>query len=143
MHRPGSDLNLQRFASGAENHGVQRLISVGFRLCDVIVKLFGKNFARTLNKRQRLIALFHGVHDDSHRTDVKELLEFQIFLYHLLPDGIDVLWASRNGSLDAVGGEKILNASDCILNRSDTFFARFLKRVRNGMEDFRFGKAQR
>ena len=105
VHRAGSDLDLERFTSGADNHGVQRLITVGFRFCNVIVEFLRKNFERFLDQRKRLVALFYGIHDDADGSNVKELFELQVLLAHLLPDGIDVFRTSGDRRLNSAGSQ--------------------------------------
>ena len=143
VHRTGSDLDLERFSSGAHNHGMQRLITVGFRFCDVIVEFFRENFERFLNQRKRLITFFDRIHDDADRSHVEELFELQVLLAHLLPDGIDVFRTSGNRSLNTSRSQQCLNSAHGFLNRSNTFFTGFFKVIGNRVENFRFGKAQR
>ena len=133
VHRARTDLNFDGPPRLVRHDGVQRLIAVGFRVCDVVVVLLREDWKLFLNDREHRVALFDRPDDDAHGPDVKELIKAQVLSLHLLPDGIDVLRAPRDVRRDVILAQKLLNARHGLVDELDALGAVALQFARDGV----------
>ena len=125
MHGSSADLNFNRPAELIGNDGMERLITIGLGIGNIVVILLRQNREVLLHNRERFIALLDGFDDDSNRTDVKELIKAQVLALHLFPNGIDMLRPARHLGLNTVRNHQRLD----LLHRQSHEFQTFLTRL--------------
>ena len=91
VHRTRPDLHLERPSVVTAHHRVQRLVAVRLRPGDVIVELAVDGAKAVVHPRQRRVAGFDVVDDDSQRAHIEHMCEIQALALHLLPDAVQML----------------------------------------------------
>ncbi len=79
MHLPGADLNLHRLAARPQHHGMDRLVTVGFRVGHVVVEFIRQMAVVSMDDPQRGIAILQTLSHNTHRANVKQLVESEVF----------------------------------------------------------------
>ena len=102
MHGLRADLNFNRTASFVAHHGVQRLITIGFGLGDVVVKLTVDGCIVRMHKSQRGVAAFDVSGNHTQRTNVKHLVKVQRLAAHLFDDAVNVFWPALHQRRNAL-----------------------------------------
>ena len=125
MHGSSADLNFNRPAELIGNDGMERLITIGLGIGNIVVILLRQNREVLLHNRERFIALLNGFDDDSYGPDVKELIKAQVLALHLFPNGIDMLRPARHLGLNTVRNHQRLD----LLHRQSHEFQTFLTRL--------------
>ena len=105
MHLVGSDLDLDWLARGADHGGVQALIEVELRHCDVVLEPTDNWPPSTVNTAERRIAILHRRNDHTDGNEVEDLVELATFHDHLLVDAPEVFTAPRYFSINTQLGE--------------------------------------
>lgn len=103
MHLPGADLNLHRLAARPQHHGMDRLVTVGFRVGHVVVEFIRQMAVVSMDDPQRGIAILQTLSHNTHRANVKQLVESEVFFLHFAPDTVDMLRPAIDLGLDAFG----------------------------------------
>ena len=103
MHLPGADLNLHRLAARPQHHGMDRLVTVGFRVGHVVVEFIRQMAVVSMDDPQRGIAILQTLSHNTHRANVKQLVESEVFFLHFAPDTVDMLRPAIDFRLDAFG----------------------------------------
>ncbi len=101
VHTFGADLYFHKTAFGAGHGGVQRFVAVGFRVGDPVFQAFGHRFVVVGDDGIHLPAgkffLFRRhIHDDAQGKEVVDVLELDVFIFDLVPDGINALRSPGN-----------------------------------------------
>ena len=105
VHRLGTNLHFNRPARRVAHHGVQRLVAVGFRLGDVVVKLLGDRAEARVHPAQRGVAGRHVGDDDAQRPDVIDTLKTQAFAAHFFDDAVNVFGPPLHLRRNALPGQ--------------------------------------
>ncbi|CCJ89655.1 hypothetical protein BN132_1583 [Cronobacter turicensis 564] len=90
MHLFGADLDFNGFTAGAKHHGMNRLVTVGFRVGDVIIKFIGQMAIVRMHDPERGVAVLEALRDNAHGTHVKQFVKRQMLFLHLAPDAVDM-----------------------------------------------------
>ena len=104
VHLPGSDLNLKGDTAALliQNGGVQRLVHVGLRRGDVVLKALGDRGKFVVHDAEHRVALVRGIHDDPHGIDVINLVKVSALHVHLAVDAVDALDPALQKELHAL-----------------------------------------
>jgi hypothetical protein len=106
VHLLGADLDLDRFAGLAIDHlahyRVERLVPVGLRPRDVVVKLLVDRLEVRMHPGQRAVAVLDVGHHHAQGQDVEHLPEVERLATHLLHDAVDVLRPALDRRADAL-----------------------------------------
>ncbi len=102
VHFLGADLHLDRRAVGPEQHGVQRLVTVGLGNGDEIAEAAIQGFERGVHRTQRVITAGHAAHDQAEAEHVHHLVEGFVLVAHLVVDAPRGLDAADQAVLDAL-----------------------------------------
>ena len=105
MHLLGADLDLHRQAVRADQRGVQRLVAVRLRDCDVVLELSGNRLVKAVQGAERNVAGRNVCDDDAVAVDIVHLGKRQVLLDHLAVRGIQVLRAPGDARIDPAVGE--------------------------------------
>ncbi|MNS73022.1 hypothetical protein D3C72_1064490 [compost metagenome] len=129
MHLPGADLNFQRFPARPQYYGVDRLITVGFRVGDIVVELIRQMAEVGMHNPQRGIAVLQAFDHHAYRAHVKQLVKRQRLLLHLAPDAVNVFWTAVDVRLDAFIDHRITQRGDEIVNKLFAIDAAFVQQL--------------
>jgi hypothetical protein len=105
VHGLGTDLDFDRAALLVAHDGVQRLVTVGLGLGDVVVKLFHDGGELLMHPAQGGIAVLHGGHHHAQGAQVQHLVKVQRLAPHLLDDAVDVLGPALHRGADAAAAQ--------------------------------------
>ena len=105
IHVFGADLDLDRRSKRAEQHGVQRLVTVGFRNRDEIAETPVHRLEQRMHGPQRLVAVGDRIHDDPEPIHIHELGEGFLFVAHLSIDAVGRLDATDRAMRKPFGVE--------------------------------------
>ena len=100
MHLTGADLHFNPLAVAARNGGVNRAISVGLGLADVILEPARNRTPALMDDPQCPVAVLFVPGNDAEPIDIGETRERLLFLLHLAPNGIRLLGASEDLRFD-------------------------------------------
>ena len=101
VHFKCADLHFKQDAGRVDHRGMQRLIHVGFRHGDKILKPAGDGLIQRVDHAQRGIAVSHGVYDDAHGHQIVNFVWLSALVYHLFIDGIHMLFPAFDFAFDA------------------------------------------
>ena len=94
MHFPSSDLYLKMLGLGTKNRGVQGLIVIGLRHCDVVFESAFDRNPHGVDDSKDGVALYSGVADHSDSKDIVDFIDFLLPLLDLHVYGVGVLDSS-------------------------------------------------
>ena len=86
MHLTGADLHLDAFAIAPRHGGVDRAVTVGFGLADIIFEAARHGAPALVDHAQHAVAIGLGRGDDAKAVDVGQAREGEVFFLHLAPD---------------------------------------------------------
>ena len=105
MHALGADLQLDALVARADDGGVDRLVVVVLGGRNVVLEAAGNDAPRGVHDAERAVAVLLLGHDDAEAVNVGKLLERDLLVLHLAPDGIRLLLAAGDHGRDLVLGE--------------------------------------
>jgi len=108
VHGLGADLQLEGAALRVADHGVQRLVAVGFGLADVVIKLLGHRAVVGVRVGEHAVAVLDLRHHHAQRAQVEHLLEIEPLAAHFFDDAVDVLGAPLHLGGDALRAQRPL-----------------------------------
>ena len=120
MHGGGTNLDFKNLTRVGSHHGVQRLITVGLGLGDVVVELARQRGPHGVHHAQGGIAGTDVTDDDAQGSQVHHLLELQMLALHLAPDAVDVFGSANHLGGDVLPLQFLLQQGD---GRADALFA--------------------
>ena len=94
VHFACANLHLDGLAVGPDNRGVQALVQVELRHCDVVLEPAYNGLPTTMNTTERCVAIFDRVGRDADCDEVEDLIEVTVLLDHLFVDAPHVLAAT-------------------------------------------------
>ena len=101
MHFACAYLHFQRLVFGTDDGGVQRLVIIGFRLCDVIVELALNRLPKIMDQRQHRVAIADGIDQNTNCANVIKFFERDIFRLHFAVNRKYVFRAPGKVRIDA------------------------------------------
>ena len=101
MHLAGANLYLDPLAIAPRHRGVDRAITVGFWLADIILEPPRHRAPTLVDGAKRAVAVFLRAGNDAEPINVGEAGKALILLLHLAPDRIGFLRATKDFSLNA------------------------------------------
>ena len=110
VHFLASNLDLDPHLGIVNHRGVQRLIAVALGRRDIILEAARDHRPAAVDQAQCAVRLTDVFDDDPERHHVRQLLEADVPLSHLLPDRIRMFLAAGDHGLEAVVGEVELQA---------------------------------
>ena len=75
IHLLGADLDLDGHPERSEQHGMQRLVTVGFGNGDVILEFSRHRFVQVMYRTDHAVTHIDVVHQDTERVDIVHLVE--------------------------------------------------------------------
>ena len=127
MHLPVADLDFDPHLRIVDDRGVQRLVTVALRCRDVVLEAAGNHRPTAVNETERPIAIHRLIHDDPKGHHVRQLLEADMPLGHLLPDRIRVLLAADDFGFQAIVGKVELKAEADTADQVAALFVELLQ----------------
>ena len=100
MHLAGADLHLHPLAVTARDGGVDRPITVGLGLADVILEPPRHRAPAPVDRPEGAVAVFFRGGDDAKAVDVGQAGEALLLLLHLAPDRIGFLGPAKDLGFD-------------------------------------------
>ena len=131
VHGLSANLDLERPTLFVAHHGVQRLVTVGFGLGDVVVKLFGHRQKTGVHMGQRGITGVDTVHHHPQRTDVEHTIKVKRLATHFFDDAVDVFGATRHLCFDAQLVEVLLQTQPDLFHMGFALDAFFIQHARH------------
>ena len=129
VHLTRADLHLRRRAIGADQRGVQRLVTVHLGNGDVVLELARHRFVQAVQHAQREITRGHILDDDAKTVDIEHLRKRQVLLGHFLINRIQVLLAARHLRLKPRLGQAGANRLEDFVHHLAPVAARRLGRL--------------
>jgi hypothetical protein len=123
VHLLGADLDLERAPAGPDDRGVQRLISVGLGLGDIVVELARDRRPQAVDNAEDGVTIGDRVDQHAHGADVVDLVEADPLAQHLLVDAVDVLGPAADLAGDLGLGELLLERGDRLLDQAGPLVA--------------------
>ena len=114
VHVTRADLYFNRFATGANHRGVQRLIQVELRHCDVVLEATDHRLPIAVNGAQRSIAILYRIDDDANGHEVEYLIEVSTLLHHFFVQTPQVLAARCEFCIDVHGRQPGVYLTQCL-----------------------------
>src|SRR5690554_4470514 len=111
MHLTRADLHFYPLAVATRNSGVNRAITVGFGLADVVLEPCRNSAPALMDRSQNGIAFGLGSGDYPKTTDVREARKGQFLFLHLAPDRIRFFGAPDHLGLDTNPSQFLANIS--------------------------------
>ena len=142
VHGLCADLDFNRAASLISDHGVQRLITIGLGLGDVVVKLTVDGRKISVDKSQRGVAAFDVSCDDTQRANVKHLVKVQRLATHLFDDAVNVFWPALHQRGDALLIQRALQLRPQRLHEAFTVSPLFVEQASHLLVHLGFEKAE-
>ena len=91
VHLLGSDLDLQMLAVRSEDGGVEGLVVVGLRHCDVILEPALDRVPGLMDDAEDGVTFSDALTDYPHSEDVEDLVDLLLPAFYLKVNGVDVL----------------------------------------------------
>ena len=91
MHLVGSNLNLERIPVFIQNSGMQGLVHIRLRHCNIVFKPSRNRCPFGVNQSQHGIAIFYCIYDDTNGNQVKNFIQLFMLKCHLLIDAVQML----------------------------------------------------
>ena len=101
VHFKGTNLNLKGHSVPSDYRGMKRLVHIGLRHGDIVLKAPGNGGIELVNKAQHRITILYRIHDDTDGKQIIDLVYGLVLVYHLLVNGEKVLDSSLNVGSDA------------------------------------------
>ena len=114
VHLASSNLHLDGFAARPDHRGVQALVEVELRHCDVVLEATHHWLVPTVDAAQCGIAILHRIDDHAHRDEVEDVVELATLLHHLFVDAPQVLAAAGHLCRNAKFQQTTLHFGDCL-----------------------------
>ncbi|MNJ42088.1 hypothetical protein D3C77_370390 [compost metagenome] len=116
VHFLRTDLNLSRLSSRAHNGGMQRLIHIGLRHGDIVLKPPRHRLPKGMDNPQGSVTVFNIVYDNPNSQQIINFIKLLVLRRHLLVDAVDVFRTTRQLCFNAHLIQLLLNFGDDILN---------------------------
>src|SRR5271163_421184 len=100
VHLLGAYLDLEGLP-GMNHRGVQRLVEVRARHCDIVLEASGDRPPDLVDDAERGVAILHRVGDHAHGQQIVNLVEIALLLLHFLMHRVEALDARLNFSGNA------------------------------------------
>jgi hypothetical protein len=91
VHIRRADLNLERQPVAADDGCVERLVHIGLRRGDIILKTNGDGRIQVVDKPQHVIAIRHGLDDNAHGIEVVDFHNGFMLSKHFAVDAVYML----------------------------------------------------
>ena len=109
VHFLGADLDFDALVLRPDHGGVDGAIAVGLGRRDEILEALRHHLPVGVQNAERAIAIVRRLDDDAEAENVGQLLEVELLVLQLAPDGKGPLGAAIDPGLDAVLGELALD----------------------------------
>src|SRR5690606_15036939 len=116
----GTDLDFDGHTVHPDQGGVQGLVAIGLGNGDVVLEAARYRLVQVVHGTQHAIAHVHRVHDDTVAVHVHDLVEGFALGFHLVVDGIQVLFAAQHPGGEAVPFQPV---DDGVVNLGDHILA--------------------
>ena len=116
MHLLGSDLDFNGLAVWPQHHRMNRLITVRFRVGDVVIELVRHMAIMGVHNTECCVAILQTFSHHAHGTHIEQLIKGEGFLLHLAPDAVDVFRAAINFSLNTLFFHRFAQCADKIVD---------------------------
>ena len=121
----------------ADHRGVDRLVVVLLGRRDVVLEAAGHRAPSRMHDAERPVAGVEAVHDDAEAVDVGELLQRDLPVLHLAPDGEGLLLAAVHLGFEAGAGEPGLQGGDDLLDQAGVLLVDVVELVDHRLVGFR------
>ena len=101
VHFVRADLDFKSFLELCDNRRVQRLISVGFRHCDIVLETPRERHPHRVNRAKHRITILHLVDDDADCGYVVNLLDILPLFQHFFVNAVKVFLPAVDLALNA------------------------------------------
>ena len=91
MHLVGSNLNLKWIPVFIQYSGMQGLVHVRLRHCNIVFKPSRNRRPFGVNQSQHGIAVFYRIYDDTNGNQIKDFIQLLVLQCHLLVDAVQML----------------------------------------------------
>ncbi len=126
VHLAGTDLHLDALAITARNRGMDRAITVRFRLADIVLKATGNSAPSLMNCPKHAVAIGLCRSQNPETIDVGQAAKAKVLFLHLTPDRIglfratnDLCRQTRFFQLDAHIGRNLFDHIACLALQHD------------------------
>ena len=116
MHLIGTDLDLKRLSGRSDQRCVQGLMHVRFWHGNVIFEPARDRFIHLMDDTKCRITVFYGIHDNTDRKQIIDLVDCLSLVFHLFIDTEKMLCASLNIRLDACRFDALFHLADKLLH---------------------------
>ena len=114
VHIPGADLHLKGHALFIQHGGVQRLVHVLLGGGNIVLEPVGDRAQHIVDNAQNVVALQHGIHNDTHRVNIVDLIKGASLHVHLAVNAVNAFYPSVDLRGDMLLLQPRLNALDNI-----------------------------
>ena len=91
MHLIRADLDFKRHIVLAEYRRMERLIHIGLRHGDIVLKPPRNRAPHGMNDAENRIAVFYGIHQHADRGEIENLVQLFVLVVHLTVDAVKML----------------------------------------------------
>ena len=84
MHFKSTDLDFERLSIRSDQCGMQRLIHVRFRHCNIIFESSGNRLVHLVNDTKSCITVLNCVYQNTHCKKIVDLIDGLVLIDHLL-----------------------------------------------------------
>ena len=116
MHLIGTDLDLKRLSGRSDQRCVQGLIHIRLRHRDIVLKASRDRLVHLMDHTERRITVLYGLHDNTDRKQIIDLVDRLSLVFHLFIDTEKMLCASLNIRLDACRFDALFHLADKLLH---------------------------
>ena len=118
VHLGRADLNLKRDTCPSDDCRMQRLVSVGLGRGNIILKPSGDRLIQIMHIAEHIVAVRHGIHDNTHRADIVDFVDRFVLGIHFTINRVNMLYPRR----DRIGDMRLLQLfADTVLNALEEF----------------------
>ena len=108
VHRLRANLHLDRAAIHITHHRVQRLVTIGFGLGNVVVEFLLDGCKVFVHPTQHLVAIGHALHHHAQGTNIEYTVKSERLAAHFSHDAVDVFGPPLDRSRNALLGKRLL-----------------------------------